>query len=110
MTCPSSLTELASRPTLPGTMRPTRRAFLTGSFAVLAAPLGSEARQAGKVWRIGVLSFTRFPGEEALRIEAFRQGLRDLGYVEGRDLAIEYRYSDGKDELLPALAVELVRL
>jgi len=87
-----------------------RRFLLTSLAGVFAAPLGAEAQQAGKVWRIGVLSFTRFPGEEALRIEAFRQGLRDLGYVEGRDLAIEYRYSDGKDELLPALAGELVRL
>src|SRR4029453_11424710 len=75
----------------------------------LAAPLASEALEAVKVWRIGVLSFTGFYGDDYPRIEAFRQGLRDLGYVEGRNLVIEYRYSDGKDELFPALAAELVR-
>jgi putative tryptophan/tyrosine transport system substrate-binding protein len=87
-----------------------RRIGLAVVLGLLLAPLAVEAQQAGKVWTIGLLSFTRFPGEEALRIEAFRQGLRDLGYVEGRNLAIESRYSDGKDELLPALAAELVRL
>src|SRR5262245_1737979 len=89
-----------------------RRRFLLTSLggALAAAPLGVEAQPtAGKVWRIGVLSFTRFPGDENQRIEAFRQGLRDLGYVEGRNLAIEYRYSDGKDDMFPALAAELVR-
>ena len=87
-----------------------RRAFLaTLTSGLLATPLAAEAQPAGTAWRIGVLSFTRFPGEENRRIEAFRQGLRDLGYVEGRNFIIEYRYSDGKDELLPALAAELAR-
>jgi putative ABC transport system substrate-binding protein len=87
-----------------------RRRFLVTSVAgAVAAPLGASGQQAGTAWRIGVLSFTRFPGDENRRIEAFRQGLRNLGYVEGRNLVIEYRYSDGKDELFPALAAELVR-
>jgi len=87
-----------------------RRRFLVTSLAgALAAPLAAGAQQPGKVWQIGVLSFTRFTGDDYQRIEAFRQGLRDLGYVEGRNLVIEYRYSDGKDEVFPALAAELVR-
>jgi putative ABC transport system substrate-binding protein len=74
---------------------------------IVAAPLPAEAQSAEKVWRIGVLSFTGLRGEA--KDGAFRQGLRDLGYVEGRNLVIEYRSSEGKDELLPALASELVR-
>jgi putative ABC transport system substrate-binding protein len=80
------------------------------TLSLAIAPLAAEGQQAGKVWRVGVLSFTNFPGEESRRIEAFRRGLRDLGYVEGRTLTIEYRYSDGKDELLRTLAAELVGL
>jgi putative ABC transport system substrate-binding protein len=81
----------------------------TFAVIIVAAPLGAEAQPAEKVWRIGVLSFTSFLGEAKVRIEAFKQGLRDHGYVEGQNLAIEYRSSEGKDELLPALASELVR-
>jgi putative ABC transport system substrate-binding protein len=88
-----------------------RRTFISGvTGSLLAAPLAAEAQSGGKIWRIGVLSFTSFPGEENRRIEAFRRGLRDLGYVEGQNLAIEYRSSEGKDELLSALAAELARL
>jgi len=87
-----------------------RRTFVAGLGAVLVVPLAAEAQPAEKVWRIGVLSFTTFLGEQKPRIEAFRRGLRDHGYVEDQNLAIEYRSSEGKDELLPALASELVRL
>src|SRR5262245_21103069 len=87
-----------------------RRAFLYGSVAMFAAPLVAQAQPAEKLSRIGVLSFTNFLGAQKPRIEAFRQGLRDHGYVEGQNLAIEYRSSEGKDELLPALASELARL
>src|SRR5262245_65564987 len=66
---------------------------------VLGAPLAAEAQSAEKVWRISVLSFTNLRGEA--KLEAFRQGLRDRDYVEGQNLAIEYRSSEGKDELLP---------
>ena len=69
----------------------------------------AHAQQAKKVSRIGFL----VPGSAssyAGRIEAFRRGLRDLGYVEGRDIAIEYRYADGKLERLPNFAAELLRL
>ena len=88
-----------------------RRTFLgvmTGGL--LAAPLAAEAQQADKVYRIGILgnvpltdpSGARFWGE-------FSQGLRDLGYVEGRNITIENLSSDGRYERLPALAADLVR-
>jgi len=87
----------------------TRREFIgTLAGGLLAAPLAAEAQQATKVARIGYLgnSPTGFPH---LR-EAFLQGLHDLGYVEGRNVVIEYRYAEGKLERLPALAAELVAL
>ena len=75
---------------------------------LLAAPLAAEAQQAAKVARIGYLS-PNLAASPHLR-EAFRQGLRDLGYVEGRNVVIEYRDAEGKLERLPALAAELVAL
>jgi ABC-type uncharacterized transport system substrate-binding protein len=86
-----------------------RRAFLAGSAALLAAPLAAEAQQTGKVPRIGFLS----PASSTTAphvVEAFRQGLRDLGYVEGQNIVVEYRYANGKAEALPDLAAELVSL
>jgi putative ABC transport system substrate-binding protein len=86
-----------------------RRTFLAGTGAVLlVAPLAAEAQQAAKVARIGYLS-TNLAANPHLP-EAFRQGLRDLGYVEGRNVVIEYRDAEGKPERLPALAAELVAL
>jgi len=75
---------------------------------LLAAPLAAEAQQAAKIARIGYLAGS-LAGNPHLP-EAFRQGLRDLGYVEGRTVVIEYRDAEGKLERLPALAVELVAL
>jgi ABC-type uncharacterized transport system substrate-binding protein len=87
----------------------TRRAFLgTLAGGLIAAPLAAEAQPAAKVARIGYLT-GNLAGNPNLP-EVFRQGLRDLGYVEGRNLAIEYRSSEGKRERLPALASELVAL
>jgi putative tryptophan/tyrosine transport system substrate-binding protein len=86
-----------------------RRAFLAGAAALLAAPLAAEAQQVGKVYRIGMLE-TRSTGLNAANIDAFRQGLRDLGYKEGESFEIAYRSSDGRDERFPSLASELVRL
>ena len=87
-----------------------RRAFLAGTGAVLlAAPLTAEAQQAAKVTRIGYLS-PNLAASPHLP-EAFRQGLRDLGYVEGRNVVIEYRDAEGKGvERFPALAAELFAL
>ena len=88
--------------------RVQRRDFLIAAGAILAAPLVAEAQQTAKVTRIGYLS-TNLAASPHL-LEAFRQGLRDLGYVEGRNLVIEYRDAEGKLERLPALAAELVAL
>ena len=84
-----------------------RRAFF-GTLALLGAPPAAEAQQAAKVARIGFLSLNVAPNRHLG--EAFREGLRDLGYVEGRNLVIEYRDAEGKVERLPALAAELVAL
>ena len=65
----------------------------------------SQARYLGLGWLGGSPSAAQAP-----RVEAFRQGLRDLGYVEGKNIAFEYRYAEGKLDRLPALADELVRL
>jgi putative tryptophan/tyrosine transport system substrate-binding protein len=88
--------------------RVQRRDFLIAAGALLAAPLAAVAQQAAKIARIGFLTANLAPNPH-LR-EAFRQGLRDLGYVEGRNVVIEYRYAEGKPERLPALAAELVAL
>ena len=86
-----------------------RRTFLAGTGAVLlAAPFAAEAQQAAKVPRIGYLSLN-LAGNPHTR-EAFRQGLRDPGYLEGRNVVIEYRDAEGKLERHPALAAELVAL
>ena len=80
-----------------------RRAFIgTLTGGLLAAPLAAVAQQAGKVFRIGYLGV----GSPDL----FRQGLREAGYVEGRNLAIEWRDAEGKTEGFGDLAADLVRL
>jgi len=87
----------------------TRRAFVgTLAGGLLTAPLVGEAQQAAKVARIGWLADKLGMGAQ-LR-EAFLQGLRDLGYVEGRNLVIEIRDAEGKPERYPALAADLVAL
>src|SRR5262245_20332401 len=86
-----------------------RRAFLASGAALLAAPLAAEAQQAGKVYRIGFLGATS-ASQYKPYVEAMRQGLSDHGYVEGRNLTIEYRWADGSYQRLGPLAVELVRL
>jgi putative ABC transport system substrate-binding protein len=73
----------------------------------LVVPLTAEAQEAAKVARIGVLSSGSPPDPF---VEAFKQGLRELGYVEGRNIRIEYRWAEGRNERLPGLAAELVRL
>src|SRR5215475_6515058 len=89
---------------------PMRRVGLAVVLAVsLTAPLAAEAQQAAKIARIGVLTVNQAAAAPHLR-EAFLQGLRDLGYVEGRNVAIEYRDAGGKVDRLPALAAELVAL
>ena len=77
-------------------------------LGLLAAPVAGEAQPATKVPRIGFLSLNRAANPRLH--EAFRQGLRDLGYVEGRNVSIESRDAEGQVERLPALAAELVAL
>lgn len=85
-----------------------RRAFLgTLAGGLLAALLAAEGQQ-GKVWRIGVL--TASVVEAGHPIAAFRQQLRELGYVEGQNVTLEIRSAEGRLEGLPGLAAELVRL
>jgi len=87
----------------------TRRTFIgTLAGGLVAAPLAAEAQQAAKIARIGYLAGNLAAGPHLP--EAFRQGLRDLGYVEGRNLVIEIRDAEGKSERFPALAAELVAL
>lgn len=86
-----------------------RRDAVAALLALGAAPLRSLAQPPGKVWRVGLLVVTS-AADYAPQIEALRQGLRELGYVEGRNLVVERRFADGKPERLPALAAELVRL
>src|SRR3972149_11896893 len=87
-----------------------RRTFI-GRVAggLLAAPLAAHAQQVGKVYRIGILE-TIPAARNAANLDALRKGLRDLGYVEGRNLVIEYRSADGRAERFPDLASELLRL
>jgi putative ABC transport system substrate-binding protein len=83
--------------------------ILTLVLATLAAPLAAEAQKAGKVPRLGYLSLFSashpYPPSEA-----FWQGMRDLGWVDGQNIAIEWRFAEGNAQWLPALAAELVRL
>ena len=81
--------------------------FVVLSF--LAMPLTADAQQGQRVYRVGVLE-TISPALNAANFDAFRQGLRALGYVEGQNLVIEYRSADGDASRFPALATELVRL
>ena len=86
-----------------------RRFLLTSLAGAFSAPLAAEAQRQGTIPRVGVLD----PGPR-LRLSpclpAFQQGLRDLGYVEGQNIAIEYRYAEGQPDRLAGLATELVRV
>jgi putative ABC transport system substrate-binding protein len=87
-----------------------RRTFLgTLAGGLLAASLAAEAQPAGKIARIGMLE-TRSTVLNAANIDAFQQGMRDLGYKEGQNLEIVYRSSDGHDDRFADLASDLVRL
>jgi putative ABC transport system substrate-binding protein len=80
-----------------------RRAFIVGGVAALAVPLAAGAQQAGRVYRIGYLAVNRSALDDA-----FTQGLRDEGYVDGQNIIVEYRHADGKYERLASLAGKLV--
>jgi putative ABC transport system substrate-binding protein len=78
-------------------------------FVLVMGGAAAQAQQPKKVPRIGYL-VANFPSTNPARVEAFRQGLRELGYVEGKSIVIEWQYAEGKLDRLPALAAELVRL
>ena len=87
-----------------------RREFIALVGGAIACPMGVRAQQqAGKVPRIGFLSLTS-PSDRPPLLDAFRQGLRELGWVEGQNIVIDYRYAEGRVDRLPDLAAELVRL
>lgn len=86
---------------------PFALSFLVALLFVLCS--SALAQQPTKVFRIGYLSTTN-PSRESPRSEAIRQGLRERGYIEGQNIAFEYRYAEGKLERLPVLAAELVHL
>ena len=88
-----------------------RKAIFSILFVVvlLAVAIIAETQQPGKISRIGYLSGAKSDGQ-SVRRETFRQGLRELGYVEEKNIVIEYRSAEGKLDRLPALAAELVRL
>src|SRR5215813_13925376 len=86
-----------------------RRFMVAVAGGLLAAPLAVLAQQAPKIAKIGVL-VPSTPASSAHLLEAFRQGLRDLGQVDGKTFVLELRYAEGRSERLPDLARELVRL
>src|SRR5258705_9758095 len=83
--------------------------FLLLATVLLPTVSLTEAQQPKKVPRIGYLSGNSLSAQSA-RTEVFRQGLRELGYIEGKNIVIEWRYAEGKLDRLPALLAELVRL
>ena len=88
-----------------------RRDFVAASGAALAlgsAPPALLAQQQGKIWRIGLLE-TVSPSSNSANFDALKRGLRELGYVEGQNIAIEYRFADGREERFPELATELAQ-
>ena len=85
-----------------------RRRFVTGLGLLLASPAVAHPQPAGKAPRVGYL-FYGSPGRWG-EIDAFRQGLRELGYIEGQNIAVEYRFAGGRVERYPSLAAELVRM
>src|SRR2546427_10439265 len=74
---------------------------MTFVLAILLAPFAAAAQQPGKVYRLGLLTGSS-PASMASANEAFQQGLRELGYVEGKNVIMEYRYAAGNVDLLPA--------
>jgi putative ABC transport system substrate-binding protein len=85
-----------------------RRDTILALLALGAAPLGSFAQQPGKVWRVGMLETTSMT-PNAANLNAFLKGMQELGYVEGRNLVLDYRSADGRADRFPNLAAELVR-
>jgi putative tryptophan/tyrosine transport system substrate-binding protein len=84
--------------------------LVTLTLSFLVGPLAAEAQPGGKVYRVGLLTSGPASPASTRSLEAFRQGLRDLGYVEGQNIVLEPRWAEGSEARLRALAAELVRL
>jgi putative ABC transport system substrate-binding protein len=91
-------------------MNNRRKLVIALGAGALIAPLGSFAQQQSKVWRVGFLALRRPVALDSDAFGAFPQGMRELGYVEGKNLVIEWRFADSKMERLPGLAVELAQM
>ena len=91
-----------------GRVNNRRKLVIALGASALVSPVCSFAQQQGRVWRIGVLD-TATTAMNAENLDAFRKRLRELGYVEGQNLVIEYRSADGRPERLAEQAIELVR-
>src|SRR5262245_33084921 len=92
----------------PATTMKRRTVLTILASGMLTSPLAAQAQPPPTITRIGYLS-TRSPGEAQYVTDAFVHGLREIGYVEGRNLAIEFRWAELKYDRLPALAADLVR-
>ena len=86
-----------------------RRDFIALLGGAAAWPLAARAQRAGRVWRIGMLD-TASRELNAANVNVFLGTLRELGYVEGQNLVVDYRSASGRDERLPELVAELIRL
>jgi putative ABC transport system substrate-binding protein len=87
----------------------SRRRFVAGGAALICAPAAVAAQPAGKLYRVGVLGTTS-PRTHGQFVDAFREALRDRGYVEGRNVTLEYRWAESDYARLPALATELAEM
>jgi hypothetical protein len=90
-------------------MKKARVSSILSVVVLLAVEVTAQAQQPKKVPRIGYLSAGN-PTSESTRSEPIRLALRELGYIEGQNIGIEYRYADGEPDRFPELAAELVRL
>ncbi|MDZ4342201.1 MAG: hypothetical protein U1E51_07145, partial [Candidatus Binatia bacterium] len=80
------------------------------SAMLLALSVSTEAQQAGTIPRVGYFAAGGDPNNPGSLVEAFRQGLRDLGYIERKNILLEFRYGEGKADSVPSLVAELVQL
>src|SRR5436305_6812591 len=88
----------------------TKKIILLSLCFLLLAPCSAvDAQQAGKIFRIGFLDVSTASGMATL-VKAFRQEMNKLGWIEGKNITIEYRFAEGKNDRLPELAADLVRL
>src|SRR5262245_58132142 len=98
----------AARPRRRGDRMSSRREFILALGGAAAWPLAARAQQPAKVPRVGILSPAA--SETAATLTAFREEIRDLGYIDGQTIALDFRLSKGIMDALPALAAELVRI